>query len=988
MDVDSDLSKVEKVYVSHVEDAVTFWGQSLNRLHDISKITDSLAKVCPTMNPVFGVPNMDKVYGGMFSADKCWYRCKLHHVVDDEQCSVIYIDYGNSEVLNRSNIVELPDDLQMAAVAQKFRMWGLQLQTSSDVEQGLQFLSKMIGDKQISVQQKTVYKDGTAVVQVLLDGLDVGEEVVKKGFAEKCKLPISPNGQKEMKDASANDGKGRFSWPRRLLERPPMREPKSSPLNLNTSVFNRVGHEQTLSDLKENSGMNRFQTKRSFSEINDVKSNQSCVDDNKQLKEEILQLKDEIKRLKDGNKQMKDEKEMVLHKSRSLEMQLQKSQLDMKKEKELSEQTISKLEQSLNSATGSRLKALKNKIDILRTVRLENGYTNIADDLMEAVKVVNEEQLSAPATLNTLNENWREYDSAQEMIRTCSDVVELDHLIEKRNKLQETLHSSVNDFIVEVEQLPLDERLTKLKILLYSLETVYGANSDCEDSETVFQEFSAWKQDKLLLFNTVQNETNTSLAVLSRWFTDIKEVFDLSSSVSSDCVVDVESVDSMMQKVDSDTSKELEVSLTEPSEKEQKIIMNAYNRVVKLIHEESSLIETVKSKYLLSLEFQKSFAEWMNKNPNVDDLMAVKKTIKGLKAQLKWKLLESSSMEEADEYNEAAHRELKREIVSLRNKIFSEIQHEQEEYALLSDLVQNCFPELPLMFSDVGILNYMNSGGLLSSSMERTLFDTEPMKELSSKRPLLCTQVQDRKVLLKGYSVGMDTEEQVIVRAAKYHKAAMQQREESGLMDLLYLFFCQSDPMVYLMVPFYPGESLSAIQTTSPLNAYEIVKVMYGVAQGMETLHAANIIIGSLHEKNVFAANRERGIIGDFDFTKDADQRSSSTSICFPLFTAPELKRGEPTSAATDVYSYGMILLWLCVGHKDIPLKPNGTPDLEKVNLVGNSKDLLSSLLCCDNRMQTEQIKDHKHFMIVIADNTPLPEHDDLDDESIPAECA
>lgn len=43
---------------------------------------------------------------------------------------------------------------------------------------------------------------------------------------------------------------------------------------------------------------------------------------------------------------------------------------------------------------------------------------------------------------------------------------------------------------------------------------------------------------------------------------------------------------------------------------------------------------------------------------------------------------------------------------------------------------------------------------------------------------------------------------------------------------------------------------------------------MKGVAQGLQTLHEANIIHGSLHGNNIFAVNREQGIVGDFDFTK------------------------------------------------------------------------------------------------------------------------
>lgn len=43
---------------------------------------------------------------------------------------------------------------------------------------------------------------------------------------------------------------------------------------------------------------------------------------------------------------------------------------------------------------------------------------------------------------------------------------------------------------------------------------------------------------------------------------------------------------------------------------------------------------------------------------------------------------------------------------------------------------------------------------------------------------------------------------------------------------------------------------------------------MKGVACGLCVLHKADIIHGSLHKNNVFALNREQGIVGDFDFTK------------------------------------------------------------------------------------------------------------------------
>ena len=46
-----------------------------------------------------------------------------------------YIDYGNTEILNRSDIVEIPLDLQFSSVAKKYRIWGLQIPSSQEVTQ-------------------------------------------------------------------------------------------------------------------------------------------------------------------------------------------------------------------------------------------------------------------------------------------------------------------------------------------------------------------------------------------------------------------------------------------------------------------------------------------------------------------------------------------------------------------------------------------------------------------------------------------------------------------------------------------------------------------------------------------------------------------------------------------------------------------------------------------------------------------------------------
>ncbi|XP_068944807.1 serine/threonine-protein kinase 31-like isoform X1 [Petaurus breviceps papuanus] len=382
---------------------------------------------------------------------------------------------------------------------------------------------------------------------------------------------------------------------------------------------------------------------------------------------------------------------------------------------------------------------------------------------------------------------------------------------------------------------------------------------------------------------------------------------------------------------------------------DKEIILNTYNEVLQRIRSEERLVTVVQAKYTASMEFKKQIMEWLNKSPDVDHLLSIKKTLKGLKAQLRWKLVEKNNLEEADDCDGSEIEKIKEEIIQLRHHVFEKIYHEQEEYEKLTSLVQKLFPELPLLHPEAGILKYMNSGGILTVSLERDLLDAEPMKELSSKRPLVCSEVDGQKVLLKGYSVDTDTEATVIQRAARYHKAWRESREESGLLPLMFLFLCKSDPLAYLMVPYYPRASLGAVQASMPLSTEEALKVMKGVAHGLHTLHKANIIHGSLHHNNIFVLNRERGIVGDFDFTKSVNQRTAMNSMIIGGLNlmSPELKVGQPASPSSDLYAYGCLMLWLCVQNQEFEINEDGIPEVDGLLLMERSRWLWLYVMTC-----------------------------------------
>nr|XP_023494488.1 serine/threonine-protein kinase 31 isoform X4 [Equus caballus] len=908
MDEDTHYNKVEDVVGSHVEDAVTFWAQSISRNQDIMKIGCSLSEVCPHANSVFGNLDPKKIYGGLFSEDKCWYRCKVLKIISDEK--------------------------------------------------GRTFLGSLIFEKEIKMRIKATYQDGTVIAQAEYGSVDIGEEVAKKGFAEKCKLTSSTNISEEKKSDPGQlvlrnlkspiplwghrSSQSAFSRPKGRLSGRPILDLKNE---------NDAGNHVTFP--KESLAVGDFNLGSNVS-LAKIKQDQKLIEENEKLK---------------------TEKEVLLESYKALESKVEQTAQELQQEKATTMDLTKHLESTLKTCVGTRMKNLAAKVEILKEIRRVNINVRFGNDLSDAIQMLDEECFTTPTSLNELEIIWAEYKLAQEKIQTCQNVNEGNILIAKRNEVQQKLCMAIEVFILEVDELPLNKRLKTLQDLSASLGAVYGQAKEGTNSEEILKKFFEWKCDKSEEFTSVRSETEVSLQRLVAWFQSTLKAFDLSAEEALTSEDTVGNIDEILEKTESSVCKELEISLIEQGDADKEIILNTYSQVLQKIHSEERLIATVQSKYEESIEFKKQIIECLNKSPSVDHLLFIKKTLKSLKARLRWKLVEKNNLEESDDHDGSEIEKMKQEITQLRNSVFQEIYHEQEEYEKLNNLVQKWFPELPLLHPEIGLLQYMNSDGLLTMSLERDILDAEPMKELSSKRPLVCSEVNGQIILLKGYSVDVDTEARVIQRAAAYHRAWREAKEESGLLPLMFLFLCKSDPLAYLMVPYYPRANLSAIQVSMPLTSEEALKVMKGVAQGLHTLHKAEIIHGSLHQNNVFALNREQGIVGDFDFTKSVSQRASVNMMVGDLsLVSPELKMGKPASPSSDLYAYGCLLLWLSVKNQEFETNEDGIPKVDQFHLDDNVKSLLCSLICCRNSMTAEQVLNAECFLLPKGKSNPNPE--------------
>ncbi|RXN33391.1 serine threonine- kinase 31 isoform X1 [Labeo rohita] len=655
--------KMELVVVTHVVDAITFWAQ---------------------------------VYGARYSEDKCWYRCTVQQQTEDK-FYILYIDYGNTEIVSRSDLVELPEELQTTGLAKKYKFWGFHVSSEQDsplFSQGKSFLQNMIHGKKLRVHKKSVCFDGTILVEAFQGSLDIGEELLKFKFA-KVSLP----GKRENSIPSVNLQEHAGLWPNRT----PPREldtlgsslgcmPKLRPIfsDLKPQI---IKEQKTTIALQPVEKLNAGQ--ESLTEIkaskSDVNGQQLCSQDTEQGPNEAeseLQRMREVINDKDMEiKKLKEEGSAIQQHASLLGQQLEEAKLELQTLKESYEKTV-ETEHNRPTTVANRISQLAKKVDSLRKLRESNPCSTDEDQLLESITIIMNYRILTPLSSEKLELAWKAYDQTLENLRGCQTMAEVESLVNSRNEARGALLAAVDDFLQEVDKLPINERLDRLKEVASSLTAIFSSVMLPEETEECsFEKFCEWKGHKQQKIKNVRKTTDDALLALSSWAAKLSK----------------------------------------------------------------------------------------------------------------------------------------------------------------------------------------SSAGLLMKSLDRDMFDAEPMKELSGRRPLLSTDFQGQKVVLK------------------------------------------SDPLAYVMVPHYSNGSLRAIQKSSPLSSCEIRKVMKGVALGLQSLHAASLIHASLHPNNVFAVGREKGIVGDYDFTKAPEQRVSDSGMVAGSISlvAPELKQGQAPSPASDMYAFGGIMLWM-----------------------------------------------------------------------------
>jgi eukaryotic-like serine/threonine-protein kinase len=129
----------------------------------------------------------------------------------------------------------------------------------------------------------------------------------------------------------------------------------------------------------------------------------------------------------------------------------------------------------------------------------------------------------------------------------------------------------------------------------------------------------------------------------------------------------------------------------------------------------------------------------------------------------------------------------------------------------------------------------------------------------------------------------------------------------------------------FLVLEFVDGPSLAGLLDDGPLDPADAMDVLAQVAGGLAAAHAAGVVHRDIKPANLLVGPDGQVKITDFGIAHAADSAQltrTGTMVGTPSYLAPERAAGASATAASDLYSLGVVSYECLTGHAPF----RGTP--------------------------------------------------------------
>jgi serine/threonine-protein kinase len=139
----------------------------------------------------------------------------------------------------------------------------------------------------------------------------------------------------------------------------------------------------------------------------------------------------------------------------------------------------------------------------------------------------------------------------------------------------------------------------------------------------------------------------------------------------------------------------------------------------------------------------------------------------------------------------------------------------------------------------------------------------------------------------------------------------------------------ESEGRVGLWMELVRGRTLaSLLAAQGTFGAREAALLTQDVCRALAAVHQAGLVHGDIKAQNIVREDGGRLVLTDFGSWRPqaAAGQADAPQTGTPLYLAPEVLRGQPTSVASDIYAAGVLLFHLVTG--EFPVKAVGRAEL------------------------------------------------------------
>ncbi len=126
------------------------------------------------------------------------------------------------------------------------------------------------------------------------------------------------------------------------------------------------------------------------------------------------------------------------------------------------------------------------------------------------------------------------------------------------------------------------------------------------------------------------------------------------------------------------------------------------------------------------------------------------------------------------------------------------------------------------------------------------------------------------------------------------------------------------DGRLFIVMPFYSGQTLKYRIQDGPLSVEESVDVGRQIARGLAPAHDAGIVHRDIKPANIMVTDQGEVTILDFGVAKleGSDFTKTGTTLGSVSYMSPEQTRGEQVDGRSDLWSLGVVLYEMLTGSR------------------------------------------------------------------------